>query len=135
MAPSGTVATVPTGSARSVSTPFTWAGSTWTNTGSGSCAGSTRALVASWPTSAVRTSPATWAAVSPAPMALLGSTTTWTSGVPFDRSVLRLRRSGLSARAFITSSVAAATAAVSSPLMTMLRPLEVKPAVWATATS
>ena len=41
----------------------------------------------------------------------------------------------MSARAFITSSVATATAAGSSPLMTMLRPLEVKPAVWATATS
>ena len=44
--------------------------------------------------SAVRTWPATWAAVNPTAMALFGSTVTWISGVALTRSLLRLMRPG-----------------------------------------
>ena len=91
--------------------------------------------VATVPTSALRTSWATWAAVRPTMIDLLGSGVTWISGVPLDRSDLRLSRLVLSDRAARTASFATATCEASSPETMTLRPLELKPAVCATATS
>ena len=68
-------------------------------------------------------------------IALFGSGVTWISGVPLDRSDLRLSRSVLPASAAITTSLAWATLAGSSPDTIRLRPLEENPAVCATATS
>ena len=83
--------------------------------------------VAVVPTRAARTSWATWAAVRPTMIALFGSGVTWISGVPLDRSDLRLSRSALSARAARTASLAVATSAALSPETMTLRLFEVKP--------
>ncbi len=68
-------------------------------------------------------------------IALLGSGVTWISGVPVDRSDLRLSSSALSDRASRTASLAALTSSASSPETMTLRLFEVKPAACETATS
>ena len=79
--------------------------------------------------------PATWAVVMPAPIALFGSTTTSTDGVPCVMSVLRLTMSGWSLIASRTGGGAVATGAWSGPLTTTLRPLVLKPLPPETVTS
>ena len=132
---SGALTTVPTGSWRRSSTDVTLAGSAWTKTSTASPLWPITIRVAVVPTSAARTSWATWAAVRPTAIALFGSGVTWISGVPLDRSDLRLRRSVLSARAAITASLPFATSAASSPETMTLRLFDVNPAACETATS
>ena len=86
---SGTLLTVPTGSWRSSSTDVATSGSTCTTRSIG-CPGSRVTWVTVWATSALRTSFATWAAVSPTAMALVGSTVIWISAVAWTRSLWRL---------------------------------------------
>ncbi len=113
--PSGSLTAVPTGIALSSSTVVTDVGSTCTNTAVAPGSSGSVTVVAVAPTSIARTACATWALVMPTMIALFGSGVTWISGVPFDRSLLRLSRSLLPASAVMTTSFAAATCAGSSP--------------------
>ena len=85
--------------------------------------------------SALRTSPPTWAAVDPTPMALFGSTLTWTSGEALTRSLDRFARPDSASSAARTASDVWATTSASSALMMTLRLLELKPPCWPTVTS
>ena len=134
MVASGTFVTVPTGSALSASTDATSAGSTWTMTLI-VCPSGDWMVVAVCATSADRTWFETCAALIPTAIALFGSTVTWTSGVAFTRSLLRLARSGWSASAATTASVPLATSTELGPVTLIRRPFEVKPPPDDTATS
>ena len=85
--PSGTLATVPTGSCAelldAMSRPRGRPGRSRRSAGPSPSV----TWVTVWATSALRTSLATWAAVSPTPSALFGSTVTWISGVALTRSL------------------------------------------------
>ena len=131
---SGTLATVPTGSWLSSSTEVATSGSTCTTRSIG-CPGSRVTWVTVWATSALRTSFATWAAVSPTAKALVGSTVIWISAVAWTRSLWRLARVGSSSSAARTASVVVATCSRSSALTMIVSPLEVKPAASETWTS
>ena len=94
--PSATLVGRPHGQLAERSTEFRPAGSSRTTRAIGSAVGEVRTRSRSSPTSAVRTSPPTWAAVSPTPIALFGSTVTWISGVAFDEVALEVEQAGCS---------------------------------------
>ena len=107
---SGTLTAVPTGRARSASIESMLAGSRRTTRAIGWSSPSwTRPIV--WGVMALRTSPPTWAAVSPTPRALLGSTRTWTSGRASTRSLTWFARPGSRSSAARTASAVSATTA------------------------
>src|SRR6476646_3649167 len=122
MAASGTLTVMPTGSAFSASTEVRLAASSRNTRSTGSAPPSwIRPTVVG--VSAVRISAPTWAVVNPTPMALFGSTRTWTSGAAVTRSLVTFLSPAWVASADSTACAVWATTASSSALTTTLRAL------------
>ena len=135
--PSGTVTAVPTGSSRSVSTLVTCRGVDLDEERDGvRLAASSWTVVASWPTSAVRTSPGDLRRGEPGPDRLVGIHDDLDLGRALGEVGLEVEEVGVVGEGgHHLDGRPPRRRRGCRELMTMLRPFEVKPAVWATATS